>query len=219
VKKQAPKKVATEVAAVSTDFASEANSINQMHRKLELVGLQTLERMFQIGERLVRIKEQLPHGRWEQWVDDHLKFTSRTARRYIRAFKHRHDALAAVDPVLFLEEIQGKTEPKSYRTKRDTGVRFDGETSTDPEINKQLRKQKLDRQNLGKNWIRVAADAPEAIEQLIDLQNRNEWLEKLELALEQRCSKLTDRLLTIEAALGLITRATAVDLPHVSPKD
>lgn len=125
---QAPVTVAAEVPLGSTNFASEADSINQMYGDLVGLGLSMLERMFQIGEQLSRIKNQLPHGSWEQWVDDHLKFTARAARRYIRAYKHRLDPLALSDPVLFLEEIQGKAEPKSdTKSRSDTGVRSDGE--------------------------------------------------------------------------------------------
>jgi Protein of unknown function (DUF3102) len=203
---------------VSTDFASEADSINQMHRELVGLGLTMLDRMFQIGERLSRIKDQLPHGAWEQWVDDHLKFTTRTARRYIRAFKHRGDGLASTDPVLFLEEIQGKAESKSDTTKTDTSVRFDGDSSIDSENDESARKRKVDRRNLRKHWIRAAADAQEAIEQLIDLQGQySDWLS--ELPDELRGPELGDCLLTItqldfDHSLGVIKAAASVDLPH-----
>jgi Protein of unknown function (DUF3102) len=203
----------------STDFASEAESINQMHRELLGLGLTMLDRMFQIGERLSRIKDQLPHGAWEQWVDDHLQFTTRTARRYIRAFKHRGDGLALTDPVLFLEEIQGNAEPKSdTKSKSDVNVRFDGDSSIDPENDESAQKRKVDRRNLRKHWIRAAADAQEAIEQLIDLQRQyDDWFS--ELPDEQRVSELGDCLLTItqldfDHSLGAIKAAASVDLPH-----
>jgi hypothetical protein len=209
MKKQAP--ITSEVAAVATDFASEANSINQMHRELELVGLQ----MFQIGERLARIREQLPHDTWDHWVDDHLNFTIRTAQRYLRAYKHRH--LAGADPVLFLEQIQGKADTKNDTVKNDTGVAFDQNKSDTDE------QPKPSRRSLHKYWAHAAADAKEAIEQLIDFQGQdNDWLG--ELTNQQRPSKLADCFLTItqlelETALGLITTAAAIDLPHTSTKN
>lgn len=216
---QAPVTLAPEASELSTDFAPEADSINQMHQELVSLGLTMLERMFQIGERLSRIKDQLPHGNWEQWIDDHLQFTSRTARRYIRAFKHRHDALATADPVLFLEEIQGKNEAKSdTTTKSDTGARFDQETPADSKINKQVRKRKVDRRNLSKHWKRATADAQEAIEELIDLQGQyDKWLG--ELSDELPSSELGDRLLAItqvelDDPLNAIKAAAAVELPH-----
>ena len=206
MKKQAP--ITSEVAAVATDFASEANSINQMHRELELVGLQ----MFQIGERLARIREQLPHDTWDHWVDDHLNFTIRTAQRYLRAYKHRH--LAGADPVLFLEQIQGKADTKNDTVKNDTSVAFNqNKSDTD-------KHPKPSRRSLHKYWAHAAADAKEAIEQLIDFQGQyDDWLG--ELPNEQRPSKLSDYLLTItqlelEGAPGLITTAAAIDLPHAS---
>ena len=213
--KQAP--ITAEVAAVSTDFASEANSINQMHRELLGLGMTMLERMFEIGERLLRIKEQLTHGSWERWVDDHLKFTIRTAQRYLRAYKHRREPLATADPVLFLEQIQGKAEPRNDVTRNDTRVAF-GQNKSDTD-----RQPKPSRRSLHKYWAHAAADAKEAIEQLIDFQSQyDDWLG--ELPNEQRPSKLADCLLAItrlelESALTLITTAAAIDLPHTSTKN
>jgi hypothetical protein len=209
-----------QVSVVPTDFASEADSINQMHRELVSLGLTMLERMFQIGERLSSIKEQLPHGAWEQWVDDHLQFTTRTARRYIRAFKHRHDTLATADPVLFLEQIQGNAEPKSdSKSKSDVDVRFDEALSSDSEIDQPELKIKVERRNLHKHWSRAAVDAKEAIDQLIDLQSQYAaWLD--ELSSEQRSSDSGDRFLAIihldlTAALQLIEEAASTELPRL----
>jgi DUF3102 family protein len=175
-----------------------------------------LERMFQIGERLSRIKDQLLHGTWEQWVDEHLQFTDRTARRYLRAYKHRHDALASADPVLFLQEIQGNPEPKpKAESKTDVNVRFDEEPSN---CSKRLQQQNIQRRHLHKHWIRAAADAKEAIEQLIDLQNQyRNWLE--ELSGESQASELGDHLLVLtqfnlEGLLSIVQEAASLELPH-----
>jgi hypothetical protein len=210
MKKEAP--ITAEVAAVSTDFAFEANSINQMHRELLGLGMTMIERMFEIGERLSRIKEQLPYGTWERWVDDHLKFTIRSAQRYLRAYKPRREPLATADPVLFLEQIQGKAEPRN-----DNRVAF-GQNKSDTD-----RHAKPSRRSLHKYWAHAAADAKQAIEQLIDYQGQYaDWLG--ELANEQHLSKLADCLLTItqlelEAPLGLIATAAAIDLAHASTKN
>jgi hypothetical protein len=207
MKKQAP--ITAEFAAVSTDFASEANFIMQMRRELLGLGMTMLERMFEIGERLSRIKEQLPHGTWERWVNNHLKFTIRTAQRYLRAYKDRQEPLATANPVLFLEQIEGKAEPRN-----DTRVAF-GQNKSDTD-----KQPKPSRRTLHKYWAHAAADIKEAIEQLIDFQGQyDDWLG--ELPNEQRPSKLSDYLLTItqlelEGAPGLITTAAAIDLPHAS---
>jgi DUF3102 family protein len=177
MKNQAP--TTAEGAAVSTDFASEANAIVRMHRKLLGLGMTMLERMFEIGERLSRVKEQLPHGRWERWVDDHLKFTIRTAQRCLRAYKHRQEPLVTADPVLFLEQIQGKAEPRNDITRNGTRVAF-GQNKSDTD-----KQPKPSRRSLDKYWAHAAADAKEAIEQLIDFQGQYDD-RFAELANEQR---------------------------------
>lgn len=190
---EVPKASSESSQSVVTDFASEANVINEMHHELQSLGVTMLRRMFQIGEQLSRIKDQLPHGAWEQWADDHLLFTVRTARRYIRAFKHQHDALVTADPVLFLEEIQGKAESESDTAKSDTSVRF---TENESDTDQPSAKPKLTRTSLPKHWATASADAIEAIEQLVDLQSQyREWLD--ELPEESRTSELAARLLRI----------------------
>ncbi len=37
----------------------------------------------EIGQRLLALKKGMPHGVWNRWVEEHLSFNVRTARRYI----------------------------------------------------------------------------------------------------------------------------------------
>ena len=60
MKKQAP--ITAEVGAVSTDFASEANSINQMHRELLGFGLSMLELEAALGLITTAAAIDLPHA-------------------------------------------------------------------------------------------------------------------------------------------------------------
>jgi len=89
-------------------LAAEAATINSMHEELLRVGMTMIERMIAIGEKLAGIKGGLPHGSWQQWMQEHLTFSPRTAQRYLLVFKHRDDPRLQEDPVDFLEEVRGR---------------------------------------------------------------------------------------------------------------
>jgi hypothetical protein len=88
---------------------NEAELINSMHHELQVMGLNMLGRMIAIGEKLAAKKTQLGHGKWEPWVTANLKFTSRTARRYMDAYKHRDDPKLKDSPDEFMLRLYGNT--------------------------------------------------------------------------------------------------------------
>ena len=42
---------------------------------------------FEIGGLLVDVKNLLPHGRFERWIDENFKFSRRTALNYCRVYR------------------------------------------------------------------------------------------------------------------------------------
>jgi hypothetical protein len=93
---------------ITTDsFASAATELNAMHKDLMAIAEDVLSRAIAIGKKLDAIKTKLAHGAWENWVNDNLTFTSRTARRYIEAYRSRHDPELKTDPEKFMSRIYG----------------------------------------------------------------------------------------------------------------
>jgi hypothetical protein len=97
--------------AVIDPLLRAASEVNALHGELLAMGLEMIAKMIAIGEKLVFVKVQLGHGNWEAWVKANLTFTSRTARRYMEAFRHRDDPLLKDDPAEFLNRIHGNTQP------------------------------------------------------------------------------------------------------------
>lgn len=45
---------------------------------------QTAQNIIEIGKRLIKIKEKLPHGEWGNFLKEKVDFTERTAQRFMR---------------------------------------------------------------------------------------------------------------------------------------
>jgi hypothetical protein len=98
---------------ITTDsFASAATELNAMHKDLMAIAEDVVSRAIAIGEKLDTIKKGLGHGGWEAWVKDHLIFSSRTARRYMEAYRYRNDSKLKADPVQFMLRLYGRILPR-----------------------------------------------------------------------------------------------------------
>ena len=60
---------------------------------------QTLEAAIAIGGLLLRAKEQVKHGDWNDWVETNCDFSTRTASGYMRMYRNR-DQIPVSDPPL-----------------------------------------------------------------------------------------------------------------------
>jgi hypothetical protein len=68
----------------------------------EIRGLmkRTVETIFEIGQRLIIVKERLGHGRFGSWLETEFDWDERTARRFMSVaenFKNKSDKLSEVD--------------------------------------------------------------------------------------------------------------------------
>ena len=82
------------------ELATLKQSINESHSAaLELAtqGLelmrQALDRAIVAGEKLCRVKEIVPHGQYEKWIEDNCTFSTVTATKYVRLAKANHGKL------------------------------------------------------------------------------------------------------------------------------
>ena len=61
-----------------------ADRIRELHSNIKNLMKQTLLNAYEIGELLQRKKDELPHGRFNKWVEDNCNFNRRTASNYMR---------------------------------------------------------------------------------------------------------------------------------------
>jgi len=63
--------------------------IVSLHAEIVGFGRMALDRAIRIGELLTEQKAELGHGDFGPWIQEHLPFTDRTARRYMLCYEHR----------------------------------------------------------------------------------------------------------------------------------
>ena len=60
-------------------------SIEQLTAEIRILKHQTAINIIEIGSRLIKAKEMLPHGEWGRWLEEQVDFTDRSAQRFMRA--------------------------------------------------------------------------------------------------------------------------------------
>jgi hypothetical protein len=90
----------------SEPFADEAEWILREHEIVVYDDLVSLDRKAAIGEKLVRIQNELPDGAFRGWAQRNLPGVSeRTLRRYKSIFRRQNEPLAQSDPGAFLAQV------------------------------------------------------------------------------------------------------------------
>jgi len=69
--------------------------INDLHKGIESLLHQGIEKAIEIGQLLTEKKTELKHGEFGTWIKDNLVFTDRTARNYMKLFDNKDKVLEA----------------------------------------------------------------------------------------------------------------------------
>lgn len=62
----------------------QVTNIQQIEAEITLLKQQTAQNIIEIGKRLIKAKELLPHGEWGKWLEEKVSFKERTAQNYMR---------------------------------------------------------------------------------------------------------------------------------------
>lgn len=93
---------------------SRSDQINEAHRIARKNAETAVNYAIRCGQLLEQAKDELPHGRFENWVQQHCEFSPRTARLYMQAAKQNGNAL----PFSSLRQFLGIESPP--KAKPDT---------------------------------------------------------------------------------------------------
>lgn len=105
----------TEKAQLTTT-STPAEQIIKLHQELEAYAKRTIVTAIEIGRLLIEQKRELPHGQFEQWIDESLPFSPRHARRFMKLYLNRGmlgktDNMTDLTLAEALRLITEKTEP------------------------------------------------------------------------------------------------------------
>jgi len=60
------------------------NQVEIITAEILILKDQTAANIIEIGKRLIKAKEMLPHGEWGKWLQEKVEFSEWTARRFMR---------------------------------------------------------------------------------------------------------------------------------------
>lgn len=93
---------------------AKTTQINELHKEAERLATSAKEHAHnaiaiavQCGNLLIECKKSIGHGNWLGWVDGHLEFCERTARRYMALSRRTNE----------LEEYEASANESSNRTR------------------------------------------------------------------------------------------------------
>lgn len=95
----------------ATDLATIAHLINDEHAAVEGASLTTLEHAHAAGQLLLEAKQAVGHGNWLDWVAKNVKFSVRTAQRYIRLAEKYDTVTHLTDHSEALRMLAAKERP------------------------------------------------------------------------------------------------------------
>lgn len=104
----------TETVSLNPYFEDSVNEIRQRWDRLSAYGRKALDEVIQIGELLLKCKENIPHGKWRAWCQEHLPFSERNAQHYMQLTKRSKDLKSAkfADPAAAMRFIRHQNKPQ-----------------------------------------------------------------------------------------------------------
>lgn len=101
----------------------ELSNLNQLVNEIKFFESQAVNSYWEIGKRLSQAKEQVPHGEWENWVEDNLGYSLRTTQQLIRVHKEYSKtntySFLSFNKVLALTSIEDEEERQEFAEDHD----------------------------------------------------------------------------------------------------
>ena len=119
---------------------NELVSLNQIVSEIKFFENQAVVSYWEIGKRLAQAKEQVGHGNWEDWVDENLGYTTRTARRLIQVFNDYSNPTALSD--LNMTKALALTSIKDEEERQDFIESHEVEDMTTRELQAEIKEYK-----------------------------------------------------------------------------
>lgn len=67
------------------EISNKINEINELHKLAITSANQAVDYAQKIGQLLIEVKAELPHGKFLNWIDKNIRVSQRQAQRYIQA--------------------------------------------------------------------------------------------------------------------------------------
>ncbi len=190
-------KVDSSQLPLTDSLKAEVEALSSLHLEIVNSLLTTFDKAIELGDRLIRLKDRLPHGKFIKFVETHFTvFTVRTAQNYMKLYLNRDELRANLDSKLEVGQALRYLTHKKKENNKSTAI----EEQTHKTINEHTKKLNL---TIGKfNRLNKVNS-----EKALNYFNNNKPEQKLLLeAIEQKLSKTSK---TVEKTIEQIDRMIA----------
>jgi len=99
-----------------TDLTNTVNEINRLHQLANSTAKQAIDYAKELGRLLLKIKKELPHGKFTSWLEENVAVSTRQAQRYMEAangkdlkitdFSNKNDKMSHLSSNNYLDRIR-----------------------------------------------------------------------------------------------------------------
>ena len=177
---------------------------------------QTAANIIEIGKRLVKVKEMLPHGEWGKWLQDRVEFSHQTADKFMRVAREFENYAPVrnlgVSKVFALLEVPA--DQRDELVSRPQVIPSTGEVKTIGEMTKreleQVKRAMKDAEQARSALETAQAKLSEVEERSREAEAaRRQLQEELERLKENPATELEGKIAELERALELARKAAA----------
>ena len=139
----------------------QVTEIKQIEMEINFYKKQTVQSIFEIGNRLIKAKELVPYGEWENWLESKVEFSNRRAQQFMkvsREFKETNtSSFLTLDKMLELTTLD--------KEERET---FIEENPVEDMTTRELRQAIKDKKELEKQVEELKNQEPVIIEKEVE---------------------------------------------------
>lgn len=181
-------------------------SIEQLTAEIRILKHQTAINIIEIGSRLIKAKELVPHGEWGRWLEEQVDFTDRSAQRFMRAAREFSNttAMSGLSPTKVFALLDVSIEERE-RFIQEPQQLPTGETKTVNEMTTRELQEAIKARKVAEKAAKEAeARAKEAEHKLLEAQNQEPTI--IEKTIEVIPSDIERELLNARVAITDHTR-------------
>lgn len=184
----------------------QSGSIEQLTAEIRILKHQTAVNIIEIGSRLIKAKEMLPHGEWGKWLEGRVEFSKSTANNFMRVAKEfsNFQAIGDLPPtkVFALLDVSAEDRERFIQEPQQLPT---GETKTVNEMTTRELQEAIKARKVAEKAAKEAeARAKVAEHKLFEVQNQEPTI--IEKVIEVIPSDVERELLNARVAITDHTR-------------
>lgn len=166
-----------------------ANQVEILTAEILVLKNQTAANIIEIGKRLIKVKEMLPHGEWGKWLKERVEFSHRTANKFMQAAQMFGNSppVANLGATKVFVLLEAPAEQRDELISKPQVIPSTGEAKT---INEMTKRELEQVKKAMKDAEQARAALEKANEKMAELEERAEKERAARQSLEEEIERL-----------------------------